>query len=1243
MHAADPVRDKLRFLDSIQASPAGNGGGAVLELLAAARPALRVRGGVVEPPVPGHWDEIAILQQPLLARACAAVARLDAPSELYQSVGSAFLVEDDLVMTTRHAVETFAVGVGMKNLEFRPGRSASVDFGDGAVSRVTAIEMIHPVLDVALLRIEPAQGRQPLQLSAAEPSNLVGRAVVLVGHPQADARYDADLQRRLIGEEPGTKRVLPGLVQPPRFFPMLGRSSLVLVHDAVPLGGLMGAPVIELATGLVVGVQFASRDLEGNYAVPASEVARDPKIARRLPFLEAPQPLDLLWDDEWRLADEADSPEKPEYTLLSSNRGAVTPPALLEAVQREVRERFRGSGEFRSFLEQHGHADVVQAVPERAGVKELVRALNRRGAVNERLLHALVPSLATSVDAGPGNMDEMVLSLPLDAAPLLQDMASESAAPAPALPVGQQPFTWSIESLRDGLCAARSVGMLRLPDGAGASGWLLTADLLVAPAHALQPARAAEAVVEFQADESHLPRECVAVAAIAWIDSELDLALLRLALRLEDRAPLRLRLDTPLLGTPLAMLHHPLLGPQHASLGGTLLAHDGREVRYRLDTSPGSTGAPVFDPQWRVVATHLARLAQDTDAGGPARRGAATSALLTRLRQDPGGRPLWGEVAQVQPGLRRVDPALRGRLEEMRPGETLPVVVRLLDADASLGPVPGFDAHSTAFGVVTGVGTRDGILALLQHAQVECVEASRAAAVPECAISVPHVRASHVHAAPHGELGERALVAVVDSGVDVLHEAFRDAAGRSRIVAYWDQHDPRVRAGGAKGAVGRDAAAEALIDQLQVPYGAVYFAADIDAFIAGAALPASFPATAAAMHGTIVSSIAAGRACGDAAEGFAGGVAPAAALAVVRYDLQDASIGYANGHLDALAFIDRLAAHLQLPVVVNISNGMNAGAHDGTSPLERACDRFTDNGARPGRVIVKSAGNERQQGRHAAVAVDQSRVKVLRWRSQQRLNAVAQNRDERVELWFEPGYQYRFSLRSPQGHFAPDVDPAHPRLEEYLPNGNLVHMELNSYANDNADGSLVIELRRGHAASIESGEWALKITGLAVSAPLQKIHAWVEWLPDRELFFQDYVDDQVTVTIPGTAGHVISVGAAAVSPVLEAYDRSSWGPTRKGRETPDLVAPGVGLYAAGASRGALRSTQAQTGTSLAAPHVTGAIALALSACLKSGRPPHTSMRVRSALRNTVRHRTAWSPETGWGELDAQALYQDLLH
>ena len=84
-----------------------------------------------------------------------------------------------------------------------------------------------------------------------------------------------------------------------------------------------------------------------------------------------------------------------------------------------------------------------------------------------------------------------------------------------------------------------------------------------------------------------------------------------------------------------------------------------------------------------------------------------------------------------------------------------------------------------------------------------------------------------------------------------------------------------------------------------------------------------------------------------------------------------------------------------MPVVVNISQGMNAGAHDGRSALELGFEHFSDGGRMPGRVVVKSAGNERDRDGHAKVSLLSGAVEILDWQCQ-----PAPFTRPRFELWW---------------------------------------------------------------------------------------------------------------------------------------------------------------------------------------------------------------------------------------------------
>jgi hypothetical protein len=111
------------------------------------------------------------------------------------------------------------------------------------------------------------------------------------------------------------------------------------------------------------------------------------------------------------------------------------------------------------------------------------------------------------------------------------------------------------------------------------------------------------------------------------------------------------------------------------------------------------------------------------------------------------------------------------------------MVIQILGPSVSLADVPGLRVSTSGDHIVTGVGTRASVEALAALPEVLSVKAS----VPGGAV-VPHIGATLIHQAID-ERGDAALIAVIDNGVDIFHEALRDAQGRTRIVALWDQRD----------------------------------------------------------------------------------------------------------------------------------------------------------------------------------------------------------------------------------------------------------------------------------------------------------------------------------------------------------------------------------------------------------------------------------------------------------------------
>jgi subtilisin family serine protease len=490
------------------------------------------------------------------------------------------------------------------------------------------------------------------------------------------------------------------------------------------------------------------------------------------------------------------------------------------------------------------------------------------------------------------------------------------------------------------------------------------------------------------------------------------------------------------------------------------------------------------------------------------------------------------------------------------------------------------------------------------------IEASRESDADfECADSMPYVRVAETYQDTLGtfsEKGGHALIALIDDGIDVLHEAFLDEEGNSRIVGIWDQRDT---AGPPPD--GFD-------------YGRYHTEPDIAGYAKAGSVPDALSRNQDG-HGTHVASIAAGRCVGK----FAGGVAPEARLVVViaRYD---GEIGYSKAHVDALAFIDKAAAARGLPVVVNVSKGTNTGAHDGKSALEVAFDEFAGGGRKPGRVVIKSAGNERGQNRHAAIFLGTDNIETLPWKR----SPLANTSVERLELWWDSSDELEFRLGYPGGMaWSEWVKETAPDLSGTLGYGGAFRMQITRLHVDNGDNQLRIDVG-DKILGVKSGTWAIEINAKRVASG-RALHAWIERGGRNGSVFENWSHPEMTLTVPGTAETVITVGAVA-SKTGSLGDFSSFGPTRDQRSKPDLVAPGVNVIAA--RGGTNNDVRMEAGTSMAAPHVAGAVALALSRAAREKRRWPAANQIRAALtRKTRNFNGHHDPGRGYGILDVSAF------
>jgi S1-C subfamily serine protease len=124
----------------------------------------------------------------------------------------------------------------------------------------------------------------------------------------------------------------------------------------------------------------------------------------------------------------------------------------------------------------------------------------------------------------------------------------------------------------------------------------------------------------------------------------LDAAILELESVPDDIEPIPLAADLPRLDSHQRayVIGHPqgLNQPQFSLQDNLLLDYDSTYVHYRSPTEPGSSGSPVFDDKWALIALHHAG-STDTprlnERGGSyaANEGIRLSAIVEALRQNP--------------------------------------------------------------------------------------------------------------------------------------------------------------------------------------------------------------------------------------------------------------------------------------------------------------------------------------------------------------------------------------------------------------------------------------------------------------------------------------------------------------------------------------------------------------------------------------------------------------------------------
>jgi subtilisin family serine protease len=512
-----------------------------------------------------------------------------------------------------------------------------------------------------------------------------------------------------------------------------------------------------------------------------------------------------------------------------------------------------------------------------------------------------------------------------------------------------------------------------------------------------------------------------------------------------------------------------------------------------------------------------------------------------------------------------------------------------------------------------------------------------------------------------GITGSGVIIGIVDSHIDIANSDFQNGPNDSRIIFFWSQNETGSP------------------HPLPFNYGREWTKNDID--------NGSCTFVASANHGTMVTGIAAGN--GNNGSAFCG-IAPESDIIFVDRKVDASGLSTYNNVIDAVKYIADKAESRNQPCVINLSLGSCFGTRDGSSLFDQALDSILANHIGKGLAIVVAAGNN---------GFDPANPQVIsefgcgyKWaKNKHHYNSYVVGRDtielvvgshpgdyndqDYIEIFYPSGSSY-VSVIAPDGQcsvgpYGPGQGTGAPNMG-YQTNCGLIfvhneHWGTGAYSDPyptSSENCIRIVLQDVDSTINEmSGSWKIVLENIVgrVDAYLAKQTHNISGIVS---FFPIWTNDN-TLQEPATAQNVIAVGSfntknswinwrgdsipnpvnpqfqATGFPLYHTSFFSSQGPTRDGRDKPEIYAPGAWIASSYAPFSYVRPYNPwkmasdsdfvlSWGTSFAAPHVTGTIALMLE---KNDTLSYRSIKdilVQTATLKYLNAYKAVSVVNGWG-------------
>lgn len=460
--------------------------------------------------------------------------------------------------------------------------------------------------------------------------------------------------------------------------------------------------------------------------------------------------------------------------------------------------------------------------------------------------------------------------------------------------------------------------------------------------------------------------------------------------------------------------------------------------------------------------------------------------------------------------------------------------------------------------------------------------------------------------------GDGVIVGMVDTGIDIFHEAFRDSAGFTRIGAIWDQtiEDGNRPAG--------------------YNFGSEYFKSDINRILQEND-KINPPGRDVNGHGTFIMGVAAGSKIG---RDFVG-AAYYAEIAVVKlrtakkylqeyYFVDDEFVYSETDIMQGVQYLVDYARSRRKPLIIMIGLGSRLGPHSGKTPFE---DYLNEVAKTPQLAVCTCSGNEALAGLHYEGTASGNIFDTVEVQVDNGQKGMI------MELWSDASKVFAVGLVSPEGEVIEEIPPRlnmSSTVQFILSNTSVtVDYKLVEFVS----GNEVIILRFENPSP---GIWQLRVYR---GKNGDSYNVWMgETIAGNTRFV--IPSPYITLTSPSSAADVITTGGYNHNDD-SLYLLSGRGFTADNVIKPDITAPSVDVY--GPRSGGGYTTR--TGTSVGNAHTAGVCALLFEWGIVRGNIPlmntyyAKSLMIRGATRkNNIMYP---SREWGWGTLNAYGIFEIL--